>query len=130
MGAPDRSRVAVDHRDRKPARLGGAGLAARRRIVRARVAARPALAGLPVPVTGGMLVPAALGLAVAVGLGVAAFVEELRTVVFGWRQVAAVVAACGLLAPVPGALGDALGGSWRLPAGDWRNELAWMAEPK
>jgi GT2 family glycosyltransferase len=85
---------------------------------------------LPVPVVGGLLVPAALGLAVAVGLGVAAFVEELRTVVFGWRQVAAVVAACGLLAPVPGVLGDALGGSWRLPSGDWHDELAWMVQPR
>jgi GT2 family glycosyltransferase len=84
---------------------------------------------LPVPVAGGLLVPAALGLAVAVGLGVAAFVEELRTVVFGWRQIAAVAAAFGLLAPVPGMLGDALGGSWRLPGGDWRQELAWMGQP-
>jgi GT2 family glycosyltransferase len=81
---------------------------------------------LPVPVAGGLLVPAALGLAVAVGLGVAAFVEELRTVVFGWRQVAAVVAALGLLAPVPGVLGDALGGSWRLPGADWQQSLSWM----
>ncbi len=84
---------------------------------------------LPVPVAGGLLVPAALGLAIAVGLGVAAFVEELRTVVFGWRQVAAVVAALGLLAPVPGVLGDALGGSWRLPAGGWRQSLEWMNQP-
>jgi GT2 family glycosyltransferase len=81
---------------------------------------------LPVPVAGGLLVPAALGLAIAVGLGVAAFVEELRDVVFGWRQVAAVIAACGLLAPVPGVLGDALGGSWRLPGSDWHEYLAWM----
>ncbi len=85
---------------------------------------------VPVPLTGGLLVPAALGLAVAVGLGVAAFVEELRTVVFGWRQVAAVVAACGLLAPVPGVLGDALGGSWRLPNGDWHDQLSWMVQPR
>jgi GT2 family glycosyltransferase len=84
---------------------------------------------LPVPVAGGLLVPAALGLAVAVGLGVAAFVEELRDVVFGWRQVAAVAAALGLLAPVPGVLGDALGGSWRLPGGDWRQDLGWMSQP-
>jgi hypothetical protein len=33
----------------------------------------------------------------------------------------------GLLAPVPGALGDALGGSWRLPGGDWNAQLSWMA---
>jgi hypothetical protein len=85
---------------------------------------------MPVPLTGGLLVPAALGLAVAVGLGVAAFVEELRTIVFGWRQVAAVVAACGLLAPVPGVLGDALGGSWRLPSGDWHDQLSWMVQPR
>ena len=87
-------------------------------------------ATLPVPVAGGLLVPAALGLSIAVGLGVAAFVEELRTVVFGWRQVAAVVAACGLLAPVPGVLGDALGGSWRLPGGDWHEQLAWLHQPR
>jgi hypothetical protein len=34
-----------------------------------------------------------------------------------------------LLAPVPGALGDALGGSWRLPGGDWNTQLSWMALP-
>jgi hypothetical protein len=34
-----------------------------------------------------------------------------------------------LLAPVPGALGDALGGSWRLPSGDWNTQLSWMAQP-
>ena len=85
---------------------------------------------LPVPVAGGLLVPAALGLSIAVGLGVAAFVEEMRAVVFGWRQVAAVVAACGLFAPVPGVLGDALGGSWRLPASDWHEKLSWMVEPR
>ncbi len=85
---------------------------------------------LPVPLASGVLVPAALGLAVAFGLGVASFVEELRSVVFGWRQVAAAVAACGLLAPVPGLLGDAVGGSWRLPAGDWAQQLQWMQDQR
>ena len=85
---------------------------------------------LPVPATGGVLVAAALGLAIAIGIGVAAFVEELRTLEFGWRQVGAIVAAFGLLAPVPGALGDALGGSWRLPGGDWNAQLSWMAQPR
>jgi hypothetical protein len=84
---------------------------------------------LPVPLAGGVLVPAALGVSIAVGLGVAAFVEELRTVVFGWRQVLAAVAAFGILAPVPGVLGDALGGSWRLPGSDWHEQLAWMGDP-
>jgi hypothetical protein len=82
---------------------------------------------LSVPTPGGVLVPAALGIAIAIGIGVAAFVDELQTLEFGWRQVGAIVAVLGLLAPVPGALGDALGGSWRLPGGDWNAQLSWMS---
>ena len=56
----------------------------------------------PVPAPEGVLVPAALGLALAAGLGVAAFLEDLRTFHFGWRQFAAVAAAVGIALPVIG----------------------------
>lgn len=85
-------------------------------------------ADVPVPAPEGVLVPAALGLALAAGLGAAAFLEELRTFHFGWRQVVAVVAALGLALPVLGMAGDAFGGRWRMPDDDWATELDWIAD--
>ena len=75
-------------------------------VVRVRVAAeppRPCARRCPRPK--GVLVPAALGLALAVGLGVAAFLDDLRTFHFGWRQFAAVAAAVGIALPVLGLRG-------------------------
>lgn len=82
----------------------------------------------PVPAPEGVLVPAALGLALAAGLGAAAFVEELRTFRFGWRQVVAVAAALGLALPVLGMAADTFDGRWRLPSDDWATEYDWMAD--
>lgn len=79
-----------------------------------------------VPAVEGVLVLAALGLALAVGLGLAAFVEELRTFHFGWRQLAAVVAALGLALPIMGLAADALQGRWGLAGDDWAARFAWM----
>jgi hypothetical protein len=76
----------------------------------------------------GLLVPAALGLALAIGLGAAAFVDELRTLHFGWRQFAALAAGFGLALPFLGFAVDALQGRWGLPGEDWATRFAWMAE--
>ncbi len=83
-----------------------------------------------VPAPEGLLVPAALGLAVAVGLGVAAFLEDLRTFHFGWRQFAAVAAAIGIALPVIGFAADTLDGRFGLPEDDWPSRFAWMDEER
>jgi hypothetical protein len=78
----------------------------------------------------GVLVGAALGLALATGLGVAAFADDLRQFLFGWRQFAAVAAAFGLLFPVIGMFGDSLAGRWRTPSRDWADAVSWMGDER
>jgi hypothetical protein len=87
-------------------------------------------ASLPVPSPEGTLVPAALALALAVGLGVAAFMEDLRTFHFGWRQFAAFAAAVGLMLPVIGFALDSIDGDWGLPNDDWASRFEWMQEER
>ncbi|MCZ7534779.1 MAG: hypothetical protein M5T61_01780 [Acidimicrobiia bacterium] len=84
----------------------------------------------PVPAHDGLLVGAALGLALAVGLGVAAIVDDLRQFLFGWRQVAAVIAAFGLCLPLLGLLPDTFGGRYRMPQRDWEQALGWMEQER
>ncbi len=74
----------------------------------------------------GVLVGAALGLALAAALGVAAFADDLRQFLFGWRQVAAVAAVLGLLLPMTGLIADSIGGRWRTPTRDWAQSVTWM----
>ena len=83
-----------------------------------------------VPAAEGVLVPAALALALAIGLGVAAFLVELRTFHFGWRQFAAVAAAVGLALPILAFAADTISGRWGLPAEDWPSRFAWMDEER
>jgi hypothetical protein len=87
-------------------------------------------AGAAVPAPEGVLVPAALGIALAVGLGLAAFLEDLRTFHFGWRQFAAVAAAVGIALPVIGFAADTLDGRWDLPSDDWASRMSWMHEER
>jgi GT2 family glycosyltransferase len=84
--------------------------------------------GASTPAPEGVLVPAALGIALAVALGLAAFLEELRTFHFGWRQFVAVAAAFGLALPVIGMAADTVQGRWRLDDNDWPQQLSWMEE--
>ena len=72
----------------------------------------------------------ALGFALAAGLGVAAFLEDLRTFHFGWRQFAAVAAAVGIALPVLGFAADTLDGRWGMPNDDWPTRFAWMNEER
>ena len=85
-------------------------------------------ADIAVPAVEGTLVPAALGIALLVGLGVAAFVEDLRRFHFGWRQLASVAAALGLLASVAGLAADAFDGRWGLPTRSWDQALGWTEQ--
>jgi GT2 family glycosyltransferase len=78
------------------------------------------------PEVEGLLVGAALGIALASAFGVAAFTDDLRQFHFGWRQVAAVAAAFGILLPILGMSADAVGGRWRLPNRDWAASVSWM----
>jgi hypothetical protein len=78
------------------------------------------------PALEGVLVPAALGLALAIGLGAAAFLDELRTFHFGWRQLAPLAAIVGLTLPALGMAVDTWQGSWRLPGDDWPARMSWM----
>ena len=81
---------------------------------------------MPIASPNGVLVPAAIGLALAVGLGVAAFLDDLRTFHFGWRQFVAVAAAIAIALPILGFAADTLQGRWRLAGDDWPDQLAWM----
>jgi GT2 family glycosyltransferase len=78
----------------------------------------------------GVLVGAALGIAIATGIGVAAFADDLRRFLFGWRQFAAVVAAFATFLPVLGFAVDGIGGRWRMPSRDWAQAVAWMREDR
>jgi GT2 family glycosyltransferase len=81
---------------------------------------------VPMPAVEALLVPAALGVSLAVGLGVAAFIEDVRSFHFGWRQVAAVGGAIALAFPVLAFGVDALDGRWHMPPTDWNANLSWM----
>lgn len=79
-----------------------------------------------VPAPEAALTLSALGLALAVGLGVATFVDDVRRVRFGWAQLAAVVAAVGILLPTFSFVADATDGRWRAPPEGWPDALAFL----
>jgi hypothetical protein len=71
-----------------------------------------------------LLAPGAAALALAGALGVSSFELDLRGFRFGWRQVASLVAAAGVvLTTLPIAFG-ALDGSWELRGADHARSLA------
>ncbi len=82
--------------------------------------------GVPLPAIDGMLVVAALGLSIAVGLGVAAFLAELRSFIFGARQLIAVACLAALAFPFVGWFGDVADGRVRSPHSQWNDQLSWM----
>ena len=73
-----------------------------------------------------LLGPAAVAMAASIGLGVAAFEEDLRAAVFGWRQVVTVVATGAALLGAFPTLVSALPGRWDLPVNDFSQSVAWM----
>jgi len=66
----------------------------------------------------GLLAPAAAGLALAAALGLVAFEVDLRGYRFGWRQMASVLAAAGVVVGVVPVLAASANGRWKAPAGD------------
>ncbi|HEY1737771.1 MAG TPA: hypothetical protein VGI86_03630, partial [Acidimicrobiia bacterium] len=80
----------------------------------------------PLPDIDGFLVLAALAISVAVGLGVAAFIADLRTFIFGARQLVAVGCLVVLVLPLIAWLGDVPDGRVHAPHTQWNDELSWM----
>ncbi len=77
------------------------------------------------PAVEAMLVPVALAFALMAGIGVATFLDEVRRHGLGWRQALSVVAAVTLTFAALGFVGDAVGGRWHQPTGDWNDTLSW-----
>ncbi len=74
-----------------------------------------------------VLTVAAAGLAIAIGAGVVAFEEDLRVAAFGWRQLAAGVAAAAVVLGALPTLVSALPGRFDLPTTDFAQTVNWMA---
>ncbi len=74
----------------------------------------------------GLLVIAALAIAIAIGIGVAAFLADLRTFIFGARQLVAVGCLIVIVVPVVAWLGDVADGRVHAPHSQWNDELSWM----
>ncbi len=73
-----------------------------------------------------LLGPAAVAIAAIIGLAVVTFEEDLRSAVFGWRQLATVVSALALALGIVPTLVSALPGRWDLPLTDFSQSVAWM----
>ncbi len=78
------------------------------------------------PEPGVLLAFAAAALALATALGLYAFERDLRGYGFGWRQVAAVVAAVAVGVATLPVLAGSLGGRWGGPETDFARLLTWM----
>lgn len=84
-------------------------------------------AATPLPEPSVLLAIAALGAALAVGAGIGAVADELRTSVFGVRQIAVVIAIVALVAPMLTWMGDLGGGRVRASESGWGEQLGWLA---
>ncbi|MGH9126651.1 MAG: glycosyltransferase [Acidimicrobiales bacterium] len=97
---------------------------------------------LPVPMAQPevFLAPAGAALALSVGLGALAFQTDLPGYRLGWRQLASVTAAVGLLVAAFGLLQAAGGGRWNIPQGDFPTTMSlsrgsnyrvlWVGDPR
>jgi GT2 family glycosyltransferase len=97
---------------------------------------------LPVPMAQPevFLAPAAAALALSVGLGVLAFRTDLPGYRLGWRQMASVTAAAGLVVASVTLLSAASGGRWDVPQQDFPTTMAlasgsnyrvlWVGDPR
>ena len=68
----------------------------------------------------------AVAIAVASAVGVGVVIDELRTFVFGIRQVAVLGAAIALVVPTFAWIGDIGNGAVRMPTSSWNDRLDWM----
>lgn len=83
---------------------------------------------LSVPVPEVLLAPAVGGLALAAAMGMAAFETDLPDYHFGWRQLASVVAAAGVVVSILPVLASAASGRWDMPQRDVGETLALSPE--
>src|SRR5690606_19307267 len=83
--------------------------------------------GWPVPLTEVLLAPAVSGLALAAAMGMASFEVDLPDYHFGWRQVASVVAAAGVVVAFLPVLTSAAGGRWDLPERDLSERVSFSS---
>ncbi len=74
-----------------------------------------------------LLGPAAVAMAAAIGLGVAAFEEDLRSALFGWRQLVSVLATGAVVLGSVPTLISAVPGRWDLPVNDFSQSVTWMS---
>jgi GT2 family glycosyltransferase len=74
-----------------------------------------------------MLVPAGVGIAMAIGLGFAAFEEDLSAYRFGWRQLAAGLAALFVFLGTLPVFEASASGRWDMPGSGYGEATAWMA---
>jgi GT2 family glycosyltransferase len=84
------------------------------------------LLGVPLPPADVLLPPAGAALALAAGLGVLAFERDLRGYHFGWRQLASLVAAGGVLVSVAPLAVGAIDGAWGMPGTDHAASLGFL----
>ena len=75
-----------------------------------------------------LLAFAAAGVAIAAALGMAAFETDLRGYRFGWRQLASVTAAAGVVLGLVPATGAALDGRWNAPSVGYDSVLPFLVE--
>ncbi|HVA75557.1 MAG TPA: glycosyltransferase [Acidimicrobiales bacterium] len=76
-----------------------------------------------------VLTMAAASLALAAALGAVAFELDLPGYRFGWRQLAAAVAAAAMVAAAIPLLGAAGSGRWKVPSADAGSLLGFLADP-
>jgi GT2 family glycosyltransferase len=82
--------------------------------------------GVPIPAPEIVLAPGAAALALSMSLGVLAFERDLRGYHFGWRQLASIVAAAGVVLAVVPVAAASVDGRWELPAADHARTLSFL----
>ncbi len=76
-----------------------------------------------------LLAPAAVGLALAGAMGMAAFEVDLPDYLFGWRQIASLVAGAALVVAIVPFVQRSFDGDWDLPRGDFNPLLVNLQSP-
>lgn len=77
-----------------------------------------------------LLAPAVAALALTAAMSMAAFEADLPGYRFGWRQLASVVAAAGVVLALVPILASTVGGRWELPDRDFNEKLGFVAEER
>ena len=92
------------------------------------VAVQSGLLDMALPPAEVLLAPACVGIAVAAAAGMAAFDVDLSAYRFGWRQLAGVGAAAGLVAALAPLVAGSINGRWQMPRGGYNRVLSFVAD--